>query len=394
MARLKKLTPFIGRPNKFSFLKVLLFLGLLFLSACQPNGQEVQSRLVTVGVSMNGFLRAEGPAPLSFPDDHGSHPDYQTEWWYYTGNLETASGRHFGYQLTFFRRALLPASERTLRESAWATDQIYMGHFALTDVREREFNAFERLARGSAGLAGVESAPFAVWLEDWQVREVKPGVYNLAASQDGLGLDLTLTDVKGPILQGDRGYSQKGPEPGNASYYYSLTRLKSSGLVQLNGESFPVTGESWMDHEYSTSALSEGQIGWDWFSIQLEDGSELMVYHIRRDDGVVDDFSGGSWITAEGTVTQLKKEDFRIEVLGTWTSPHSEATYPSRWNINVPQLELSLSLEPFLLDQELNVSYSYWEGAVRVEGSQAGQQVTGHGYVEMTGYAGSMQGQF
>jgi predicted secreted hydrolase len=331
---------------------------------------------------------------LSFPEDHGSHPDYQTEWWYYTGNLETTTGRHFGYQLTFFRRALLPAAERTSRESAWATDQVYMGHFALTDVDGREFMAFERFARRAAGLAGVETAPFAVWLEDWQVAETEPGVYTLVASQDGLGLEITLTDAKGPILQGDQGYSQKGPEPGNASYYYSLTRLKSSGMVQLKGESFQVSGESWMDHEYSTSALSQGQIGWDWFSIQLDDGSELMVYQIRREDGGIDAFSSGSWIAANGTVTRLGQEDFRIEVHDMWVSPRSGATYPSRWTISVPQLELRLSLEPLLPDQELSVSYAYWEGAVQVEGSRAGQQVAGHGYVEMTGYAGSMQGQF
>ena len=395
MSRLKKQMAILVELISIRHLKYLLILGLVFLSACQPDNRTVRSSLVADGALASGFQRADGPAPLSFPEDHGAHPDYQTEWWYYAGNLETATGRHFGYQLTFFRRALLPAAERTSRESAWATDQVYMGHFALTDVDGREFKAFERFARGAAGLAGVETAPFAVWLEDWQVAETEPGVYTLVASQDGLGLEITLTDAKGPILQGDQGgYSQKGPEPGNASNYYSLTRLLSSGMVQLNGESFQVSGESWMDHEYSTSALSQGQIGWDWFSIQLDDGSELMVYQIRREDGSIDAFSSGSWIAANGTVTRLRQEDFRIEVHDTWHSPRSDATYPSRWTINVPQLELSLSLEPFLPDQELSVSYAYWEGAVRVVGSRVGQQLTGHGYVEMTGYAGSMQGQF
>ncbi len=394
MSRLNKQIALLVESRSIRHLKYLLILGLVFLFACQPDNRTVRSSLVADGAPTSGFLRADGPAPLSFPEDHGAHPDYQTEWWYYTGNLETTTGRHFGYQLTFFRRALLPAAERTSRESDWATDQVYMGHFALTDVDGREFKAFERFARGAAGLAGVETAPFAVWLEDWQVAETEPGVYTLVASQDGLGLELTLTDAKGPILQGDQGYSQKGPEPGNASYYYSLTRLLSSGMVQLNGESFQVSGESWMDHEYSTSALSQGQIGWDWFSIQLDDGSELMVFQGRREDGSIDAFSSGSWIAANGTVTRLRQEDFRIEVHDTWHSPRSGATYPSRWTISVPQLELSLSLEPFLPDQELSVSYAYWEGAVQVVGSRAGQQVAGHGYVEMTGYAGSMQGQF
>jgi predicted secreted hydrolase len=375
-------------------LKNLLIFGLVLLSACQQDSRNVRSRLVTAAIPATGFQRADETTSLSFPEDHGAHPDFQTEWWYYTGNLETATGRHFGYQLTFFRRAILSASEGTSRESDWAADQVYMAHFALTDVDGREFNAFERFARGSAGLAGAVADPFAVWLEDWQITETEPDVYLLKASQEGVGLELTLTDAKGPILQGDEGYSQKGPEPGNASYYYSLTRLLSSGTVQLNGESYLVSGESWMDHEYSTRALSEGQIGWDWFSIQLDDGSELMVFESRREDGSIDAFSSGSWVTAEGAVTQLERDDFNIEVYDTWRSPRSGATYPSRWTIKVPALELSLSLEPFLPDQELDVSYAYWEGAVQVAGSRASQQVNGHGYVEMTGYAGSMQGQF
>ncbi len=373
---------------------LLLTLGMMLFSACGPTDDRGRTRLITEAVQAEGFVRSEGPVPLSFPEDHGPHPDYQTEWWYYTGNLETDAGRHFGYQLTIFRRALLPATERSPRESAWAADQVYMGHFALTDVDGREHYAFERFARGAAGLAGAAAAPFAVWLEDWRVEETGDNIYRLAASQEGLELDLTLVDEKGPVLQGDRGYSQKGPEAGNASHYYSLTRLRSSGTVQVEGKSFQVAGESWMDHEYSTSALSQGQIGWDWFSIQMDDGSELMVFQIRRDDGSVDMFSSGSWISAEGDVTRLGREDFRIEVLDNWRSPDSGATYPARWTISVPKLDLRLSVEPYLSDQELDVSYAYWEGAVRVAGTRAGRQLAGHGYAELTGYAGSMQGQF
>jgi predicted secreted hydrolase len=374
--------------------KGLFILALLLLSACQNNSPTVSSQLVAAAMPASGFTRAEGPATFSFPEDHGAHPDYQTEWWYYTGNLETEAGRHFGYQLTFFRRALLPASERPPRESAWATDNVYMGHFALTNVGGRDFRFFERFARGSAGLAGVATDPFTVWLEDWRVEEIEPGLYRLQVSQDQLALELTLVDTKGPVLQGDQGYSQKGPEPGNASYYYSLTRLNSSGTVRVNEQSFQVSGESWMDHEYSTGALSQGQIGWDWFSIHLDDGSEVMFFQIRREDGTVDQFSGGSWIAAGGSVTRLARQDFRIEIEDTWRSPRSGATYPSRWTIRVPKLQLTLSLEPFLDDQELSVSYVYWEGAVRVSGSRSGLGLNGQGYVEMTGYAGSMQGQF
>ena len=305
------------------FLKLLFIAGLFGLSACQGDRNDTPSQLVAAAIPASGFMRADGSEALSFPEDHGPHPEYQTEWWYYTGNLETEAGRHFGYQLTFFRRALLPSVDRLPRESAWAAEQVYMAHFALTDVDGLEFTSFERFARGSANLAGAVAEPFAVWLEDWKVEEIETGIYSLLASQDGLGLELTLHDVKGPILQGDQGYSQKGPEPGNASYYYSLTRLASSGTVRVDEESFQVIGESWMDHEYSTSALSEGQIGWDWFSIQLDDGSELMVFQIRREDGGIDAFSSGSWIAVDGSVTKLALDDFQIETEDTWRSPHS-----------------------------------------------------------------------
>ena len=185
---------------------------------------EVRAQLVAQVEPASGFARARGPQALAFPDDHGAHTDYQTEWWYYTGNLEAADGRHFGYQLTFFRSALLPAPERQERSSAWATDQVYMAHFALTDVAAGQFYAFERFSRGAAGLAGAQAAPFQVWLEDWRVEEVAPGNYRLRAAQDDVAIDLQLTDLKGPILQGDAGYSPKGPEPGNASGHLQFTR--------------------------------------------------------------------------------------------------------------------------------------------------------------------------
>jgi predicted secreted hydrolase len=389
----KKVTPVVDLiSGKYLMYPVILI--MLFLSGCQPDSSSAPSQLVAADIPAAGFLRADGSDTLTFPEDHGAHLDYQTEWWYFTGNLETDAGRHFGYQLTFFRRALIPDSDRPKRESAWAADQVYMAHFALTDVEGSEFNSFERFTRGSTNLAGVMADPFAVWLEDWSVEEIESGVYQMRASQEGLKLDLRLIDSKGPVLHGDRGYSQKGPETGDASYYYSLTRLESSGTVQISEDIFQVNGESWMDHEYSTSALSEGQIGWDWFSIQLDDNSELMVFQIRQADGSVDAYSSGTWIAPDGSVTKLAREEFRIEVEDTWRSPHSGAVYPSTWSIGVPELGLNLHLEPFLADQELNLSYSYWEGAVRVQGSRMGTQVNGHGYVEMTGYAGSMQGQF
>ncbi|MGD8398332.1 MAG: lipocalin-like domain-containing protein [Anaerolineae bacterium] len=376
---------------------VALLVGIsLFVT--QREEPQVQARLVALAAEApdgepTGYLRAEGPMPLDFPADHGPHLDYQTEWWYYTGNLIAEGGQHFGYQLTFFRRALAPPPLRADRESAWAADQVYMAHFALTDVAGSRHQAFERFARGAAGLAGAQATPYHVWLEDWQVMEVEPGVTRMRAAQEGLVLDLLLVDRKGPILQGDRGYSRKGPQPGNASYYYSLTRLETSGTIEVAGTTYPVSGLSWMDHEWSTSGLAADQVGWDWFSVQLDDGSELMVFQLRKEDGTIDPFSSGTFIAADGSTRHLDRKDFEIAVEDTWRSPDSGATYPARWTVTVPSLGLSLEIEPYLAGQELTVSYAYWEGAVRVAGERDGRSVSGNGYVEMTGYAGSMQGQ-
>jgi predicted secreted hydrolase len=359
-------------------------------------GKPVQAQLVSAAApaDTSGFARADGPRLLAFPADYGPHPDFQTEWWYYTGNLEAEGRQHFGYQLTFFRRALLPPTDHLQRPSDWGSSQVYMAHFALTDVSAGRYQAFERLQRGAAGLAGAQAAPFQVWLEDWSVVETAPNVYHLHATQGNLQLDLTLTDTGGPVLQGDQGYSQKGPQPGQASYYYSLPHLASYGTVQVGQSTHTVHGLSWMDHEFSTSALADDQVGWDWFSIQLSDGSELMFFQIRKSDGSLDPFSSGTWIGQNGEIRHLSLSDFKIQALGTWKSPHSGATYPARWSVKVPQLDLDLQIDPWLADQELNVSYSYWEGAVRVKGQHQGQPVTGNGYVELTGYSGSMNGQF
>jgi predicted secreted hydrolase len=372
---------------------VLAIISLFWVAASLVDGDEpeVRARLVAQVEPVSGFTRATEPKELVFPDDHGAHTDFQTEWWYYTGNLDTVEGRHFGYQFTIFRSALVPPEDRQERPSSWATDQVYMAHFALTDVDAGRFHYFDRFSRGAAGLAGAQASPYQVWLEDWRVEELEPSVYHLRAAQDDVAIDLRLTDLKGPILQGDRGYSQKGPERGNASYYYSLTRLASSGTVRVGETAYTVDGLSWMDHEFSTSALAPELVGWDWFSIQLDDGSELMVYQLRREDGTADTFSGGTYVDAAGNTNRLGHQDFTVTVNDTWRSPHSGATYPAQWTITVPSKDLILEVTPYLADQELNVSYTYWEGAVRVSGDRAGSAVSGSGYVEMTGYAHPMQ---
>ena len=370
-------------------------LGLVWILPRPETAVQAQVIGMETPLSSADFDRVTGPRELIFPRDFGPHPDFQTEWWYYTGNLEGEDGRRFGYQLTFFRRAVRPAEERLERSSDWATEQVYMAHFALTDVNGRAFYANERFERGAAGLAGAQGEPFyRVWLRDWQVEQTGVNTYRLRAAEETLSLDLELVDRKGIILQGDQGYSQKGPEPGNASLYFSQTRLESRGTITLGQQIHQVSGLSWLDREISTSALGPGQVGWDWFALQLDDGSELMAYTLRQADGSIDAFSRGMIIDPEGRTIILGKDDFRVDPQSTWRSPHSGGDYPSSWLIEVPGYDLSLRVSPLLADQELKLSFRYWEGAVQVSGSRAGSEVSGFGYAELTGYAQSMEGGF
>ena len=359
-----------------------------------------QGRLLALPPTQGNFTRAEAARPLVFPLDMGPHPDFQTEWWYYTGNLSTSSGRQFGFELTFFRRALASPDELVPRSSDWATSQVYLAHFTLTDVTANQFHAFERYERGAAGLAGAQPDPYQVWLQDWSVLLNAPNQYHLhaalpgTAAQAGLQLDLQMKDLKGPILEGDHGLSQKGLGNGNASYYYSQTRLQTGGTIGMNGQTFTISGLSWMDHEFSTSALGPDQVGWDWFSVQLDDGSELMLYNIRQKNGSADPFSNGTIIRADGTTRQLKAGDFTIQVNSTWKSPHNGGIYPASWTVTIPSENLTLQIKPLIPDQELNLSIIYWEGAVQITAERAGVKVAGKGYVELTGYAQSLAGNF
>jgi predicted secreted hydrolase len=386
---------------------LVLIAGLLLW---RTPGGEATTRLILApqasqaGSDSAGFSRALGPIPLQFPRDSGPHPDYQTEWWYYTGNLATPAGRPFGYQLTLFRRSLQPPSDLPGRASDWGSGQVYMGHLAISDIEGSQHLAAERLSRGAGGLAGAKAEPFQVWLDDWQEEQTGPQTYHLVAKatrqgEPGFTIDLDLTDSTGPVLNGDGGFSPKGSAPGQASYYYSLPRLESQGTLTLGGESFPVSGLSWMDHEFSTSALSQEQTGWDWFSLQLETESnkepyELMFYQIRRADGSLDPSTSGTLVFPDGHTQHLTGADFSIDPQGRWTSPESKVTYPARWTLKVPSLGLDLEIAPRLADQEMNLSYNYWEGAVSSSGRIAGEPVTGSGYVELTGYGTSMGGKF
>lgn len=332
-----------------------------------------------------GFAHADRPRAFRFPADHGPHPEYRSEWWYFTGNLADSAGRRFGYELALFRFALRPGEEN--RPSAWATRHVYMGHLALTDVAARRFHYRERFARAALGLAGAQAAPLRVWVEDWSVAgEGFP--WRITAATDAFALELSLAPLKPVVLQGDEGLSRKGADERNASYYYSIPRLATEGTVTVDGAVFAVKGESWLDREWSTSALEEGQAGWDWFGLQLDDGHELMIYRLRRRNGAVDPHSAGSLVAPDGTRRALTHADVRLEVLARWTSPRG-GTYPARWRLTVPAAGLALEIVPVLADQELDVTPRYWEGAVDVRGARGGRPVTGRGYAELTGYAAS-----
>ena len=373
---------------------------IMSLSACSSADQ---TRLVSANVvaSLSGpadeaFARAYEPMTFSFPRDHGAHPAYRTEWWYYTGNLTDSAGNQYGYQLTFFRSALTPdLPERT---SALATNQIYMAHFAVTNGAANDHQSFERFSRGAGGLAGATGEPeYAVWLEDWSVRTTGPGVTRLQASVPGDGgtvaLDLTLRETRPPVFHGDQGLSQKGPEAGNASYYYSLVQIETTGTVTSQGETVDVTGRSWMDHEFGTSALSANAVGWDWFSIQLDSGAVLMLAQVRTNDGGVIPQFTGTYVAADGAQEAITADDLKLTTLAQWRSPRTGTSYPSGWQVAIPRLQLALTVEPLIQDQEMEVSFVYWEGAATVEGTIADQPMQGVGYVELTGY-GQGAGQY
>lgn len=338
------------------------------------------------GAADAGYARALVPRRFEFPADHGPHPDFRQEWWYYTGNLAAADGRHFGYQLTFFRFALAPPSS-TRRTSAWAARQVYLAHFALTDVGGKRFYQQERSSRAALGLAGAEAQPFRVWLEDWSVTGAPILPMTLRAATPEVALDLELTSDKPLVLQGEQGLSQKGASPGNASYYYSYTRMPSKGTLRVGNETFAVTGASWMDREWSTSALERDQVGWDWFALQLASGEELMFYQLRRRDGTIDRHSGGVWVDGAGATRPITPDEFHLQVEREWRSPDG-ARYPSAWHVRVPALRLDLRVQSYLADQEIRQRFRYWEGAVAVQGRRGDDAVSGSGYVELVGYGG------
>ena len=380
----------------FRLFSILILSITILLGSCAPatvpsSYVQVPTVATTSAVIPPGFAVAEGSRPFSFPEDFGAHEEFRTEWWYYTGNLETLERRHFGFELTIFRVSLLPPTTELPSDSQWYDRSLYFAHFAVSDIASEKFYAFERYSRPGPGLAGVQADPYRVWLEDWNITEQAPSVYHLQASQAEVALDLTLIDEMGVVLHGENGYSRKGEDVNTASYSYSQPRLRADGFVQINGVQYSVSGLAWKDHEFSTSVLDENQIGWDWFSLQFEDGSALMLFQLRERDGETSASSSGTFIDAEGNPQPVQKTDFEITVLDQWRSPHTKGVYPSSWKIQLNKPECLLEIRPWMADQELHFpTVTYWEGAVRFEGLCNGVPRRGNGYVELTGYAGNV----
>ncbi len=342
----------------------------------------------------DGWREITGPPELDFPRDHGAHPDTRTEWWYVTGLVNDTTGRRWGFQITFFRQGLEPG-DPPAGASRLRARQIAAAHLAVADIESGEFHHAERLRRSGGGLAGWSTESLEVWLDDWEMRRADDGVIAIDARDRvaAIGLDLELEPLRPFVFQGDRGYSQKGGDPGNASAYLSWTRLAVKGSIDIGGRSVEVEGAAWFDHEWGTSQLGEGVAGWDWFSLRLDDGRDLMVYRLRRADGTPDPYSSGTVVRPDGSTTTLARDDVDIEPLDWWTSPATGGRYPVRWRLRVPEHDIDLDVEGLLPASELDGSATtgvvYWEGPVEATGSARGE-----GYVELTGYAGSLEGRF
>jgi predicted secreted hydrolase len=368
---------------------------LALCAACAPAAPQAARPALSAAELLRAtgaerFARADGPRAFEFPADHGAHPQFQNEWWYVTGHLVDGEGTRYGYQVTLFRRALRPA-QAARTDSAWESDAIWMGHAALLEIEPGRFHAAERFEREALDLAGAGGDPLTVRVDDWSLSGQGADLFPLRveAADASFAIELELSSEKPLVLHGQGGWSQRGSAPGNASYYYSATRLATRGTLVLGGRTLAVQGSSWLDREWSTSALDEGQTGWDWFALQLDDGRELMLYHLRGDDGRTAPQSSGTLVERDGSARPLALADFELEVLERWTSPESGVRYPSRWRLRLPSQGLEFELVPEAADAELDLSLCYWEGPALVLDRARGGLPAGRAYVELVGYDGT-----
>ena len=364
---------------------LLALLSVLVLAACAPEPQS-ESHTASFNFDVNnvlggentaGFLRADAAREFSFPEDHGLHPGFRNEWWYITGNLEDQNGRRFGYQLTFFSNTLESGEQA---DSGWQSSRIWMAHAALSDVGNKQHIALERFSRENPGLAGARLYPFKVWLENWSLQSANNDFpWHLTIDDPAFSLNLELNPQKDLVLQGDAGLSQKSPEPGNASYYYSYTRLQSEGSIRVNDETYRVTGNSWLDREWSTSALADDQTGWDWFSLQFDDGQELMYYQLRDQEGQTHPSSAGNWTDPDSRQTRISPDEILLEQRQAWLSPQG-ISYGTEWALEYRGQRWII--KALFEEQVMNLSVPYWEGAVDIYAADSNVRL-GEGYLEM-----------
>ncbi|MEQ8819859.1 MAG: lipocalin-like domain-containing protein [Sumerlaeia bacterium] len=362
--------------TRFAFAPLLILLGL--------------ASFFPATVRSEGFQRALPGFAYEFPRDHGSHPDFQTEWWYFTGNLETESGRPFGYELTIFRTGLIPPGDPRAGASPLVPSNVFLGHFAISDITNEAHENWEAVGREGLGQAHGATDRLDVRVGDLAVRMEPDETILLTAEVEGAALDFRLSPAKPFVIHGENGVHQKASDPGQASHYITYTRLNTEGTLTWRGEDYAVRGLSWFDHEFGSDQLSGEEVGWDWFALQLANGEDLMVYGLRRADGTFNPQSIGTLVGPGGEKTLLPKSAYDIRPTGTWTSPHTGAVYPMGWEIEVPQFDGALRVLPRFEDQEMLTEQStgtnYWEGAVTVEGTWRGAPATGKGYVELVGY--------
>lgn len=338
------------------------------------------------------WRRAEPGWRYEFPRDHRAHPEFKTEWWYFTGNLEDEKGRRFGYQLTFFRHGIRPPAQREAGRSRFIVDDLKFAHFTITDVAGRRFRFWQKTSRGAFGEAGFDEGARLAWIDEWSLRLAPEGTFDLEAESETMALRLRLAAQKLPVNHGRDGISRKAAGDGYASHYYSLTRLATEGEIELGGDTIAVRGLSWFDHEWATSQLAPGQVGWDWLSLHLDDGSELMLYRMRLEDGGQDPASSGTFVGADGAARHLTNEDFTMQPTDFWKSAATGARYPTAWRLTIPRLGLELKTRALLENQELALKpFAYWEGAVEASGTRDGKPIAGRGYLELTGYAGPLR---
>jgi predicted secreted hydrolase len=335
----------------------------------------------------NFYKKALHGYKYSFPRDHASHEAFKTEWWYYTGHLKSDDGKKYGYELTFFRSGVAPSEKAKTKSDA--PSNVYLAHFAVSDINNKKFHFYEKLTRSGLSLGSASSSVLHIYNDGWRVDEAGDTMM-LSADAEKVGIKLLLSSKKPPVIHGKDGVSQKADCVGCASHYYSLSRMETKGLLFIDGKEKRVTGTSWMDHEFGSNQLTEEQVGWDWYSLQLSDNTELMLYMMRKKDGSIDKNSSGTIIGVDGKAEHLNLSQFKIRSKSKWLSPQSKGNYPMNWEIEIPHKQIKLQVTPDFETQELvtkrSTDVTYWEGASSITGTKGGKPITGEGYVEMTGY--------